>query len=78
MPTPMKGQLVREVKAIGLKPLVVRMTPEGLYVKAKGRRTWLGPVSWGAIYSLAAKQEAAHAMKEKAARKTTRNLLREV
>ena len=30
--------------------LVVWLTPEGLRLREKGRRTWFGPISFGQLY----------------------------
>ena len=57
--------------------LVIELTPAGVRMKEKGRRTWYGPGSYDALLSMLAKQEAAHSLetKRRRPRRLTRGLL---
>ena len=39
--------MIRQVPA---NRLVVRITPEGIEIREKGRRTWFGPISWPQLH----------------------------
>jgi hypothetical protein len=36
------------------RELIVRIAPEGLYLREAGRRTWYGPMSWNSLHVRAA------------------------
>lgn len=64
-----------EVMADG-KLHVARMTPEGVYLREKGKRTEYGPVSWGLILLKGAQSEADASRKERHfTRRVSRSLL---
>lgn len=45
-------------RGYGDRPYVARFTREGVYLRAKGKRTEYGPVSWSHILTSAAKVNA--------------------
>ena len=66
MTTYLRSNVAREVRAPDGTELIVTLAPAGILIREKGRRTTYGPISYGAILSLGAKQEAEAARKEKA------------
>lgn len=56
------------------RPVVVRVAPEGIYLKAAGRR-WSNAVllPWGAAWSVACKMEVERKRRERRARRAARS-----
>lgn len=79
MATKIKGKIDREVHTRTYGDMIARFTPEGVYMKEKGRRTWVGPTGYGVVYEWACRasaNEAARAKKEeRALKKVSRGLL---
>lgn len=69
MTTPLTKSVKRYAPREGL---VVTMTPEGITIREPRRRFTYGPVTYGMIKLIAAKQLAEEARKEKAAAKALR------
>jgi hypothetical protein len=53
------------------RPLVVRLTQEGVYLREKGRRAWYGPLGYGWLFLRGAELAANEARAERAKRRTT-------
>lgn len=68
MATFLKSAIEREVRDSAGKPLVVRLTPEGVYTKLKGTRTWYGPIGYGALFVRGAEMKALAEMKPRKSR----------
>lgn len=58
MATFLRTNVAREVRTPDGRELILTLAPSGVLVREKGRRTTYGPISYGAILSLGAKQEA--------------------
>lgn len=74
--TPLTDSLTREVVLHDGKARVVRIAPEGVYIREKGKRTEYGPVAWTWIELQGAKQAANAAMQERAATRAARRASR--
>ena len=57
MATELRTDVTRAVQTGGTE-MVVTLTPAGLLIREKGKRTTYGPISYGALLSLGAKQFA--------------------
>jgi hypothetical protein len=54
------------------RDVVVEMTPQGIRMREKRRRSWYGPISWGRLFVQLARLEAdAKIAARKAARRAT-------
>lgn len=73
MPTPLDKDLLRELPR---EDQVVRLTPEGVYMREKGKRTWFGPLAWSKIFWDCVNVQVAERINEKAEKRTERKLRR--
>lgn len=64
MATFLRTNVLREVRGPDGTTLVVILAPAGLLIREKGKRTTYGPISYGALFSIGAKQEAEAARRE--------------
>lgn len=65
MPIFLRTNVTRFVRAPDGTELTVTLAPAGLLIREKGKHTTYGPISYGAIFSLGAKQEAEAIRREK-------------
>ena len=63
-------------RGYGDRPYVARFTREGVYMRAKGKRTEYGPVSWSHILTAAAKINAAAIQEERDLDRAARRVAR--
>lgn len=75
MATTLTRNITREVQGTR-GPLVVRMTPAGMLVREKGRRTWYGPISWQHVHDTGALLAAGERLANKGPRRVRRSSLR--
>lgn len=73
MATPLTKPLQRVLEREGL---VVKFTPEGVYTRQAGKRTWFGPTSWGKIHWSCQMIQVNERLEEKRVRKITRKVSR--
>lgn len=66
---PLQRQLERE-------QLVIKITPEGIYTRQAGKRTWFGPLAWGKIHYSCQLVQANALMEERRVRKIVRKVSR--
>lgn len=62
----------REVDGGRFGPLVIEARAEGLYTRAKGTRTWYGPLSWESLHVDGAKRTADRKRREKEGKRNPR------
>jgi hypothetical protein len=58
MTTRLRSNVAREVRSPDGREMIVILAPSGVLIREKGKRTTYGPISYGAVFSLGAKQEA--------------------
>lgn len=71
----MTTTLTKELRrALPREGLVVKFTPEGIYTREAGKRTWWGPTPWGKVHWSCQKVQIDQAVAEKKTRRrrTTR------
>jgi hypothetical protein len=65
MATKLTKPVRREIAAENGMTLIIELTPAGIMIKEKGRRTAYGPLSYAALHIRGAQLEAAHRAREK-------------
>ena len=71
MPTPQTRPITRPCPTRS-GTVVVRLSPEGLYVREAGRRTWYGPIPYGALLLQGARAFVAERKREQQLRRKAR------
>jgi hypothetical protein len=67
----------REVYAPKWGDLIVSVSAAGISIREKGRRTWYGPVPFGAVMLVGARMKAESVKRDRVAAKKARRALRE-
>ncbi len=65
--THLRKNVARETNAGSYGPIIVTLSPEGIYTREKGRRTSYGPVSFSHIHTLGATMRAIQVKQERIA-----------